>query len=305
MIEACDALDIIQTKNRDNSEWINRGLYRLLYNSTLHIMAYERLKSKPGNMTLGTDGKTLDGYSLEEIQKLIDLLRMEQYQPRPVRRVYIPKETKGKYRPLGVPSPRDKIVQECVRLILEAIYEPNFHDNSHGFRSGRSCHTALESLRRNWVGTKCALKIDITQCFETIDHHHLLDILREKIEDDRFINLIRKFLKAGYLEKWEYHKAFSGTPQGSVVSPILTNIYLNKLDWKLTAICQQHTNGQSRKYNNNYYRLLNQRKQLLKQGEADPKRREVLKAELKTLNQRILQTPGMISMIQPTPGLNF
>jgi retron-type reverse transcriptase len=129
-------------------------------------MAYERLKSKPGNMTPGTDGKTLDGYSLEDIQKLIGLLRTEQYWPTPVRRVYIPKKDRGKRRPLGVPSPRDKIVQECIRLILEAIYEPNFHDNSHGFRPGRSCHTALESLRRNWMGTKWAIKADITECFD-------------------------------------------------------------------------------------------------------------------------------------------
>ena len=182
-------------------------------------MAYERLKSKPGNMTPGTDGKTLDGYSLGDIQKLIGLLRIEQYWPTPVRRVYIPKKAKGEYRPLGVPSPRDKIVQECIRLILEAIYEPNFHDNSHGFRPRRSCHTALESMRLNWVGTKWVIEADITKCFERIDHHRLLDILREKIQDDRFINLIRKFLNAGYLEDWKYHRTYSGTPQGSVISP--------------------------------------------------------------------------------------
>jgi group II intron reverse transcriptase/maturase len=292
VMEACDVLNIIRTKNEQSPMWINRGLYRLLYNPTLYILAYERLKSKPGNMTPGTDGQTLDGFSLEEIYKIIDLMKKEQYQPTPVRRVHISKKGGQGKRPLGVPSPREKIVQECIRLILEAIYEPSFHQNSHGFRPGRSCHTALESLRRNWVGTKWVLKIDIAQCFETIDHHRLLDVLREKIDDDRFINLIRKFLKAGYLEKWEYHKTYSGTPQGSVVSPILTNVYLNRLDWKLEAICQQYTSGQSRKPNNRYYRLLNQRKQLLRQGQADPTRRASLKAELKTLNQRILQTPG-------------
>ena len=138
-MEACDILNIIREKNQKNPTWINRGLYRHLYNPTLHIMAYERLKSKPGNMTPGADDETLDGYSLAEIQNTIALLKQEQYQPTPVRRVYIPKK-KGK-RPLGVPSPRDKIVQECLRLLLEAIYEPQFHDNSHGFRPGRSCHT--------------------------------------------------------------------------------------------------------------------------------------------------------------------
>lgn len=166
MMQACDILDIIREKNRNDPKWINRGLYRHLYNPTLHILAYERLKSKPGNMTPGADGETLDGYSIETIQETIDLLRAEQYRPTPVRRTYITKEDSDKQRPLGVPSPRDKIVQECVRLILEAIYEPNFHDNSHGFRPGRSCHTALESLRRNWVGTKWVLKADIADCFD-------------------------------------------------------------------------------------------------------------------------------------------
>ena len=224
-MEACDVLNIIREKNSLNPQWINRNLYRLLYNPALHIMAYERLKSKPGNMTPGTDGQTLDGFSMETIETYMRLLREEHYQPTPVRRKNIPK-SKG-YRPLGVPSPRDKIIQECVRLILEAIYEPNFHENSHGFRPGKSCHTALESLRRNWVGTKWVIEGDISQCFEKIDHHRLLDILREKIDDDRFINLIRKFLTAGYMENWQYHKTYSGTPQGSVISPILTNIYLD------------------------------------------------------------------------------
>jgi len=254
-------------------------------------MAYERLKSKPGNMTPGTDGQTLDGYSVEDIQKMIGLLRTEQYRPTPVRRVYIPKKVKGKRRPLGVPSPRDKLVQECIRLILEAIYEPNFHDNSHGFRPGRSCHTALESLRRNWVGTKWVIEADITQCFERINHHRLLDILQEKIQDDRFVNLIRKFLNAGYLENWQYHRTYSGTPQGSVVSPILTNIYLDKLDWKLEAICQQYTKGEHRKQNGVYYGLRKRRKRLLVLGEAEPTLRKTLKNEIRDLNQRILQTP--------------
>jgi group II intron reverse transcriptase/maturase len=290
MIQACDALDIIQEKNRRNPKWINRDLYRLLLNPTLHIMAYERVKSKPGNMTEGADGKTLDGFSIETIWEQIAKLRREQYHPIPVRRVYIPKE-KG-YRPLGVPSPLDKIVQECIRLILEAIYEPNFHENSHGFRPGRSCHTALESLRRNWVGTKWVLKLDIAECFERVDHHRLLDILREKIQDDRFINLIRKFLNAGYLENWMYHRTYSGTPQGSVISPILTNIYLDKLDQRLATICEQHSSGEYRKRNWRQIALMEKRKRLLEQGEADPSKRGELRGELWLLNQQILATPS-------------
>lgn len=288
-MEACDVLNIIRTKNQKNPQWVNRGLYRHLYNPTLHVMAYERLKSKPGNMTPGTDGKTLDGFSWSDIQESIDRLRAEQYSPTPVRRTYIAKE-KG-YRPLGVPSPRDKIIQECVRLLLEAICEPTFHDNSHGFRRGRSCHTALESLRRNWAGTKWAISADISECFEQVDHHRLLDILRERIEDDRFVNLIRKFLKAGYMEDWQYHKTHSGTPQGSVISPILMNIYLDKLDQQLEALSQQYSQGKRRKSNVAYSTIMKQRKQLLMQGEANPAARDSLKPKLRELNRRILRTP--------------
>ena len=290
MIEAREVLDIIQKKNQANPEAVNRNLYRLLYNPSLHILAYERIKSKPGNMTPGTDGVTLDGFSLEVIQEQIALLRQEQYHPKPVKRTYIPKE-KGR-RPLGMPSPRDKIVQECVRLILESIYEPSFHENSHGFRPERSCHTALTSLKHNWVGTKWVLKIDITECFEKINHHYLLDILRERIQDDRFINLIRRFLKAGYLENWVYHQSYSGTPQGSVISPILTNIYLDKLDRKLASICEQYSQGRYRKQTVQKVKLMGQRKRVLEQGEVEPKTREQFKPTLKEMNRRILETPA-------------
>jgi group II intron reverse transcriptase/maturase len=166
-----------------------------------------------------------------------------------------------------------------------------FHDNSHGFRPGRGCHTALESLRRNWVGTKWILKIDIAECFERIDHGRLLDILREKIADDRFINLIRKFLSAGYLENWVYHRTYSGTPQGSVFSPILTNVYLSKLDGKLEALCEQYSQGKRRKPNSTYHALMKARKDVLEQGEADPGYRDHLQGHLRVLNQDILRTP--------------
>jgi group II intron reverse transcriptase/maturase len=299
MIEACDALAILRAKNLKNPQWINRDLYRLLYNPSLHILAYERLKSKPGNMTPGTDGTTLDGFSRETIAEYITLLRTEQYWPKPVRRTYIPKADGKRRRPLGIPSPHDKIIQECLRLILEAIYEPAFHDNSHGFRPERSCHTALESLRRNWVGTKWVIELDITECFERIDHHRLLDILRERIQDDRLVNLIRKFLSAGYLEDWKYHGTFSGTPQGSVISPILTNIYLDRLDRALDALCQRHSQGAKRGPNPVSRHLLYLRQQLLACGREDPSQRKRVKQELQVVNRRLLRTP-MLDAYDPS-----
>ncbi|MBV7328558.1 RNA-dependent DNA polymerase [Chloroflexi bacterium TSY] len=164
--------------------------------------------------------------------------------------------------------------------------------NSHGFRPERSCHTALSSLKHNWVGTKWVLKIDIAECFERINHHYLLDTLRERIQDDRFINLIRRFLKAGYLENWVYHQSYSGTPQGSVISPILTNVYLDKLDWKLASICDEHSQGKYRKPNGRKVSLMQERKRLLEQGEIQPESRVQLQPELAEMNRRILASPA-------------
>lgn len=290
MTTACEALAILQTKKRTTLTWGNRGRYRLLYNPSLYVMAYERLKSKPGNMTPGTDGPTLDGCSLEAIEEAITRRRTAQYRPTPVRRTDIPKAP-GQWRPLGVPSPREKVIQECVRLILAAIYEPMFSDSSHGFRPGRSCHTAVERLRRHGVGTKWTRQIDIAECFERVEHCRLLDILREKIADDRFLNRIRTFLTAGYLEHWGYHRTYRGTPQGSGLSPLRMHVYLSTLDPKLEALGAQDSRGDRRKQNSQRIALMKARKSGLEQGEADPACRTSLRGPLRLWNQRILQTP--------------
>src|SRR5699024_1319494 len=147
------------------------------------------------------------------------------------RRHYIAKKNNpSKKRPLGIPSTDDKLVQEVVRMLLEAIYEPTFSEHSHGFRPGRSCHTALKEVQANFTGVNWVIEGDITACFDCFDHHVLIEILRRRIQDEHFISLMWKFLKAGYMEQWEYHRTFSGTPQGSGVSPILANIYLTELD---------------------------------------------------------------------------
>lgn len=210
-------------------EYQYKRLYRNLYNPAFFLLAYQNIYASPGNMTPGTDGLTLDGVGIERIQKIIESLKDFSYKPMPARRQYIPKKNGGK-RPLGIPSVNDKLVQEVVRLILESIYEPNFLPTSHGFRPGKSCHTALADIKVQFTGTKWFIEGDIKGCFDNIDHHILVNILRRRIKDENFIDLIWKFLKAGYIDCWQYHNTFSGTPQGSIISPILANIYLNELD---------------------------------------------------------------------------
>src|SRR2546427_8331186 len=143
-----------------------------------------------------------------------------------------------------MPTWSDKLVGEVVRLLLEACYEPQFSDCSHGFRKGRGCHTALRDIQYAWTGTVWFIEGDISDCFGSLDHETMVRILSEKIRDNRFLRLIRNMLKAGYLEDWEYRKTLSGAPQGGVVSPVLSNIYLHKLDeYVETVLIPQYTRG--------------------------------------------------------------
>jgi hypothetical protein len=206
------------------------NVYRLLFNPELYLLAYGKIYRNQGAMTPGTTDETVDGMSLERIQTIIETLRYERYVWSPARRVYIEKKNSTKKRPLGLPTWSDKLVQEVIRLILEAYYEPQFSDHSHGFRPNRGCHTALSEIRHGWRGTAWFIEGDIKGCFDNIDHTVLLSILRENIHDNRFLRLIENLLKAGYLEEWKYNATYSGTPQGGVISPLLSNIYLDRLD---------------------------------------------------------------------------
>jgi len=218
----------LQKHSSDRSYTFER-LYRNLYNRDLFLLAYQNIYANQGNMTKGTDGKTIDAMSIARIDALIASLKDESYQPQPSRRTYIPKKN-GKMRPLGIPSFDDKLVQEAVRLLLEAIYEGGFARTSHGFRPNRSCHTALDHIQTCFGGTKWFIEGDIKGFFDNIDHDIMVEILAKRIKDERFLRLIRKFLRAGYLEDWKYHNTYSGTPQGGIISPILANIYLDQLD---------------------------------------------------------------------------
>jgi group II intron reverse transcriptase/maturase len=204
-------------------------IYRCLFSPELHLASYGKIYRNNGAMTKGATQETVDGMSLKRIHRIIEALRRDHFRWNPVRRIYIPKKN-GKLRPLGFPTWSDKLVQEALRFILEGFYEPQFSDSSFGFRPHRGCHTARDRIAKTWTGTSWFIEGDISGCFDTIDHDVLLSILREKIHDGRFVDLIARLLKAGYLEDWKYHKTLSGSPQGGIVSPILANIYLDQLD---------------------------------------------------------------------------
>src|SRR6266436_2069589 len=218
MLTAESYLNIIQ--DRGKRKLPLDDVYRQLYNPDMYLRSYAKLYRNDGAMTPGTTEETVDGMSQDKIAKIIEAIRFERWQWIPVRRVEVPKRKGGK-RPLGMPTWSDKMVQDVIRSILEAYYEPQFSDHSHGFRPGRGCHTALQHIQIAWKGTKWFIEGDIKGCFDNIDHQVLLSILREKIHDHRFLTLIENLLKAGYLEDWRYGTTPSGAPQGGIVSPIL------------------------------------------------------------------------------------
>ncbi len=252
MQNAETVLDVLRERGR-------RGLpcselYRQLFNPQLYLLAYGRIYSNKGAMTPGADAETADGMTLGKIERIIDALRHERYRFKPVRRLYIPKKD-GKQRPLGLPSWSDKLLGEVVRLLLEAYYEPQFSEHSHGYRPRRGCHTALREVARTWTGTTWFIEGDISQCFDRLDHQVMLQTLGEKIHDNRLLRLIGQMLQAGYLEDWVWNATLSGAPQGGVLSPCLSNIYLDRLDkFVETVLLPEYTRGVLRKPNPEYDR---------------------------------------------------
>lgn len=231
-------------------------VYRHVCREELLVEAYAKIGKNDGATTRGIDSETVDGMSLDKIRHVAQVLRDGAWIWKPVRRIHIPKK-RGGTRPLGIPSWSDKLVQQMIKFILEIYYEPQFSKLSFGFRSGLGCHNALYEVSK-WHGARWFIEGDISKCFDKIDHQVLLSILAERIHDDRFLKLVRTMLQAGYLEDWVYGNTHSGTPQGGICSPVLSNIYLDRLDkFVEEVLLPRYNRGESRRWNPEWRRLNN------------------------------------------------
>lgn len=230
-------------------------VYRHLFDPELFLQAYGKIYRNFGAMTKGSTEETVDGMSLQRIQRIIDLLKWERYQWTPTRRIEIPK-SKGGTRPLGIPTWSDKLVQEVMRSLLEPYYEQKFSNYSHGFRPDRCPHTVLREIQKTWTGTVWFIEGDVKGAFDNVDHKILLEIIRRDIHDGRLLNLIDGLLRTGYLEDWRYYDTPCGTPQGGIISPLLFNIYLNEQDqWVENTLIPTYTRGDRHKMNREYRRI--------------------------------------------------
>ena len=287
-----EILTKLQENSKKNHDEVFTRLYRYLLRPDIYYVAYQHLYSNKGAGTKGVTDDTADGFSEIYIENIIEALKNEMYQPKPVRRTYI-KKSKGKMRPLGLPVFTDKLIQEAIRMILEAIYEPIFSDYSHGFRPARSCHTALAQIKKEFTGARWFIEGDIKGCFDNINHAVLVEIINQKIKDARFLKLIRSFLKAGYMEDWKYHETYSGCPQGGIISPILANIYLNELDRHVMKIKKEFDVATKARYTPEYTKLVGLRQRLHnKIKNSNGIEREKLIEEYKTATAQMLKLPA-------------
>ena len=294
------------SEHSNHEQYRYNRIYRMLYNSEMYSVAYQKLYANEGNMTKGSDNRTIDGMSLVRIENLIVSLKDESYQPAPARREYIPKKN-GKMRPLGIPSFEDKLLQEVVRMILESIYEGYFEPTSHGFRPRCSCHTALSCIEKYYTGCSWFIEGDIKSFFDEIDHNVLIDILRQRIDDERFLRLIRKFLNAGYIEDWQYHKTYSGTPQGGVISPILANVYLDQFDKYIKQYAESFNMGEKRETPKEYNSINGKRYKLVKKlrKTTDGNVKQELLSKIKELDKLRLDIPSVNAMDESFKRLRY
>ena len=244
-----DKLGNLRKMNAKDTLTINTKVLDLMCDTDVLIASYTKIKSSPGNMTPGIDSETLDGINISWFENLKKNLRTNAFQFRPARRIDIPKPNGKGTRPLGIASPRDKIVQGAMLLILEAIFEPSFVTHSHGFRPNKGCHTALKEVKNTFSSVNWFIEGDISKCFDTFDHKLLVHLISNRINDKGFIDLLHKALKAGYMFQGQYYSPDLGTPQGSIVSPILCNILLHGLDQFVLNLQKDFDVGTRRKTN--------------------------------------------------------
>ena len=290
-----EILTKLQENSKRNREEVFTRLFRYLLRSDIYYVAYHHLYANNGAGTRGINNDTADGFSETYVAKIIEALKAGSYTPSPVRRTYI-RKANGKMRPLGLPTFTDKLVQEAIRMILEAIYEPLFSNYSHGFRPGRSCHTALAQLKHEFIGASWFIEGDIKGCFDHIDHKVLLNTLGKKIKDARFLNLIRLFLKAGYMEDWRYYGTYSGTPQGGILSPILANICLNELDAYVEKLKRDFDVRTPYRVTPEYYAIARQRNNIRRKinRRSAGEERDSLIAEYRRLSVELRKTPAKV-----------
>lgn len=284
--------NIRQVSKRNKEETFTR-LFRYLLRTDIYYLAYENLYANNGAATRGMNNDTADGFSAKKVQSIIQSLKDNSYKPSPVRRTYIPKKN-GKLRPLGIPTFTDKLVQEALRMILEAVYEPVFLDSSHGFRPNRSCHTVLKDIKHAYPGVRWFVEGDIKGYFDHIDHTVLIELIGKKVKDLRITQLLYNMLKAGYLEDWKYNRTLSGTPQGGIISPLLANIYLHELDNFMTEIKASFDKPKDKVFTPEYTRIAGRVHYISKllKSETDPKQVKALYQEKKTLRAQMLCLPA-------------
>lgn len=286
-----EILEKIRQNSQRNKDEVFTRLFRYLLRSDLYYVAYKRLYANNGAGTRGINDDTADGFSEKRVEKIIGALANASYTPSPARRTYIPKRN-GAMRPLGIPTFTDKLVQEALRMVLEAIYEPVFLDSSHGFRPNRSCHTALQSLKHSFSGARWFVEGDIKSFFDNIDHQVLIALIEKKVKDARISQLLYKFLKAGYLEDWQYHNTYSGTPQGGIISPLLANIYLHELDKLMEQMAAEFFKPAAQRYTAEYQQVANKVWRLQAQiNKAVTEERAALCHELKAARAAMMKTP--------------
>ncbi len=290
-----EILERTKENSQKNKDEVFTRLYRYMLRPDLYYIAYNNLYSNNGAATKGVNDDTADGFSEKKIEKIIKSLTDESYTPNPSRRIYRKKQN-GKMRPLGIPTFTDKLVQEVMRVILESVYEPVFLDCSHGFRPGKGCHTALKSVEFHLNGARWFVEGDIKGCFDNIDHNVLVGLISNKIKDARFLKLIIKFLKAGYMEDFQYNNTYSGTPQGGIISPLLANIYLHELDKFVENLSETFQKPKQRMVTPEYSKISSAmaraKKKLEKAIEAgNIAERNNLRGKIALLRKDLLKTP--------------